>query len=360
MKESSINYPKANIKSFKMEDFSLGDLANPNLFHESIDIKNADIDFLKSALYDIRLIRACEIKLREKMYDKSITCPCHLCIGQEAIAIGVSKYLRKTDRVFGAHRSHAHFLALNRDVYSLFAEVLGKEEGASKGMGGSMHLIDTENGFMGSVPIVSATIPIATGAGLAAKMDGGDDIGVAYFGDAACEEGTLHESLNLAAHMQIPVLYVCENNLASSHMHISLRQPVDSMARFAAAHTIEHLVVEGNDIVAVSKAAEKAINYIRTNTKPFFLEMVTYRWSGHVGPTEDSDVGVKRAADHVIWKNRDPLSRLEKSLIENKIISQEDSKEMVNQINEIIESSWTKAEAAAYPETSTLLDKVYN
>ena len=360
MKEPSIEYPKASIKSHKMESFTLGILADPDAFHEPINIEGADPEFLKSALFDIRLIRACETKLRDKMYDKTITCPCHLCIGQEAIAIGVSRYLKKTDRIFGAHRSHAHFLALNRDVYSLFAEVLGKEDGASKGMGGSMHLIDNENGFKGSVPIVSATIPIATGAGLAAKMDGGDDIGVAYFGDAACEEGSFHESLNLAAHMNLPVLYVCENNLASSHMHISLRQPVDSMARFAAAHTIKHLVVEANDIVAVSKAAEEAINYIRTNKKPFFLEMVTYRWSGHVGPTEDSDVGVKRAANHVVWKNRDPLSRLEKSLLEKGILSQGENEQMVNKINSTIESNWAKAEAAAYPETSALLDLVYD
>ena len=337
----------------------LGILSDPNAFHEAISIEGADVAFLKSALYDISLIRACEYHLRDGMYNKSITCPCHLCVGQEAIAVGISKYLQKTDRIFGAHRSHAHFLAINRDVYGLFAEVLGKVTGASKGMGGSMHLFDGENGFKGSVPIVSATIPIATGAGLAAKMDDGNDIAVSYFGDAACEEGSFHESLNLAANMGLPVLYVCENNLASSHMHISLRQPSDTMARFAEAHLIEHKVVEGNNLVEVSNSAKEAIDYIRKTRKPYFLEMVTYRWSGHVGPTEDSDVGVKRAATHIVWKNRDPLRRLSEAMINAGHISQEEINEINNSIKQLVDENWIKALAAPYPEEKALLDLVY-
>jgi len=342
-----------------LEKKQLGILADPNAFHEAIAIKGRDISFLKSALYDMSLIRACEYHLRDGMYNKSITCPCHLCVGQEAIAVGISNYLQKSDRVFGAHRSHAHFLAINRDVLGLFAEVLGKVTGASKGMGGSMHLFDGNNGFKGSVPIVSATIPIATGAAIAAKMDGGDDIAVSYFGDAACEEGAFHESLNLAANMNIPILYVCENNLASSHMHISLRQPTDTMARFADAHLIENIVVEGNNVVAVADAAKKAISYMRETRKPFFLEMVTYRWSGHVGPTEDSDVGVKRTASHVVWKNRDPVRRLIEALISEGVMTQGEIDEMHNSIKEVIASNWEKALASPYPEKDALLNLVY-
>lgn len=341
------------------EPKELGILGDPNAFHEAISVEGVDVAFLKSALYDISLIRACEYHLRDGMYNKTITCPCHLCVGQEAIAVGISKYLQKTDRIFGAHRSHAHFLAINRDVYGLFAEVLGKVTGASKGMGGSMHLFDGDNGFKGSVPIVGATIPIATGAGLAAKMDGGNDIAVTYFGDAACEEGPFHESLNLAANMGLPVLYVCENNLASSHMHISLRQPTDTMARFAEAHLIESQVVEGNNVVEVASVAKKAIDYIRETRKPYFLEMVTYRWSGHVGPTEDSDVGVKRAATHVIWKNRDPLRRLSEAMINKGHITQIEIVEMNNSIQKIVDENWAKALEAPYPEDSALLDLVY-
>src|SRR5206468_595719 len=122
-------------------------------------------------------------------------CPCHLVIGQEAPAIGVADHIREGDRVFGAHRSHAHFLALGGSLHTLLAEVLGKESGCSKGMGGSMHLRDRENNFFGSVPIVGATVPIATGAALAAKMDGAGNIAVSYLGDGATEEGVFHEAL---------------------------------------------------------------------------------------------------------------------------------------------------------------------
>jgi pyruvate dehydrogenase E1 component alpha subunit len=339
---------------------TLGQLGDPEALHQAINIEGVDPGFLRQARYDIALIRACEYHLRDGMMNKSITCPCHLCVGQEAIAVGISAHLRKTDRVFGAHRSHAHFLALNHDIHGLFAEVLGKVTGASKGMGGSMHLIDKENGFYGSVPIVGATIPIATGAGLAAKMEGGTDLAVSYFGDAACEEGPFHESLNLSANLGLPVLYVCENNLASSHMHISLRQPTDSMARFAKAHNIEHQVVDGNDIVAVSNAAKTAIDHIRSTRQPYFLEMVTYRWSGHVGPTEDSDVGVKRATTHVIWKNRDPLRRVTEAMINLGILTQMDVENDEAKIKASIDEAWTQALKDPYPETEALLDLVYN
>ncbi len=158
--------------------------------------------------------------------------PCHLGIGQEAVAVGVSHSLTAADRVFGAHRSHSHYLALGGSTYKLLAEVLGKADGTSKGMGGSMHLYGEEVGFMGSVPLVGATIPLAVGAAIAAKMDGRGAIGVTYFGDGATEEGVFHESMNLAAAMRLPVLFVCENNLFSSHLYITQRQPSDRIARY--------------------------------------------------------------------------------------------------------------------------------
>src|SRR5690606_8272404 len=161
--------------------------------------------------------------------------------------------------------------------------------GCSKGMGGSMHLYAKEHGFWGSVPIVGATISMAVGAGLAAQMDKPDrkdmDVGVAYFGDGAAEEGVLHESLNFAAKFKVPVIFVCENNLFSSHLHILLRQPKDKVARYAESHDVNVEVVDGNDIEAVSKAAKRLVDAARNGEGPGFLEAVTYRWRGHVGPS---------------------------------------------------------------------------
>ena len=140
---------------------------------------------------------------------------------------------------------------------------------------------------------------MAVGAAMAAKMDGGNDIAVSYFGDGASEEGVLHESLNFAASQELPVLFVCENNLYSSHLDIKQRQPADSIARFGRAHQITTEVVDGNDVLAVRDSARRLIKIAREQRKPGFLEAVTYRWRGHVGPNEDIDVGVRRSAEEL-------------------------------------------------------------
>lgn len=337
----------------------LGELADGSKFHDSLDISDLDSELLKDQLRKMILIRKAEEKIADKITEGKIVCPCHLAIGQEAIGVAVASVTRNTDRTFGAHRSHGHFLALNEDVDTLFAEVLGKESGCSHGMGGSMHIIDKKVGFYGSVPIVGATIPIATGAGLAAKLDGNGDIAISYFGDGSCEEGVFHESLNMAASMNLPVLYVCENNLFSSHLHISLRQPSNSTARFAQAHCIDYAVVDGNDVASMTKLLESAVKRMRETNKPFFLETVTYRWRGHVGPREDIDVGVKRDHDLALWKKRDPIGRLLSAMFAANIIDQEYYSELNNTIDQKVESAWKKAEEAEYPSESLLLDCVY-
>lgn len=339
---------------------NLGSLEDPTKFHSPIIINLEDVDLLITQLRTMLIIRKAEEKLAEKVEDKTIRCPCHLGIGQEAIAVGLAAAVRKTDRIFGAHRSHSHFLALNEDVFGLFAEVLGKESGSSRGMGGSMHLIDEANGFKGSVPIVGATIPIATGAGLAAKLDKKGDIAVSFFGDGATEEGGFHESLNLASSHNLPVLYICENNLFSSHLHISLRQPATSVSRYAQAHLIKYQQIDGNDIVKMTALCKEAATYIRSTNKPFFIEAVTYRWRGHVGHREDLDVGVQRKDDLISWKKRDPIGRLVTSLLNHGKITPDQIDALHTEVDHLIEDNWKKAEKAAFPDPSVLLNLVYS
>jgi TPP-dependent pyruvate/acetoin dehydrogenase alpha subunit len=341
-------------------NLGLGELADGSKYHDSLDINGLDPQLLKDQLRKMIIIRKAEEKIADKITEGKVVCPCHLGIGQEAVGVAVAAISRNSDRAFGAHRSHSHFLALNEDIDSLFAEVLGKNAGCSHGMGGSMHIIDKSVGFYGSVPIVGATIPIATGAGLAAKLDGNGDIAVSYFGDGACEEGVFHESLNMASSMNLPVLYVCENNLFSSHLHISLRQPANSTARFAHAHCIDYAVVDGNDVASMTKTLAEAVARMRKTNKPFFLEAVTYRWRGHVGPREDTDVGVKRDHDLALWKKRDPIGRLLSAMIKSKIIDEKYYSELNKGIDQKIEIAWIKAEAAEYPSESLLLDCVYD
>ena len=343
---------------------NLGDLINPTCLHNDICIEGFDKKTLKEFIRRMILIRKTEQKLAEGRRDGLIGGPVHLGAGQEAIAVGISHSLRSTDRVFGGHRSHSHLLALNPNFYKLFAEVLGRATGFSKGMGGSMHLCDQSHGFYGSVPIVAGTVPLAVGAGLAAKMqaiNGQDsDIGVAYLGDGAAEEGVVHESLNLASKFNIPVLFVIENNLFASHMHISQRQPMNDISRFATANDIQSAVVDGNDVVTISKVADELISNSRAGGGPALIEAVTYRWYGHVDWRDDIDVGIERSLEDVEnWRSRDPLIRLSRAMINEGIWSHDEQRDFESVLDSDIMVAWDKAMNDEFPSAEATLKYVY-
>jgi pyruvate dehydrogenase E1 component alpha subunit len=341
-------------------DLATGEIENSKVIDEELGISSISPKELIEQLKTMIRIRQAEIKIAEMRKEGHIGGPVHLGAGQEAVAVGISSHLRKSDRIFSAHRSHAHLLALGSDVRKLFAELLGKSTGLTHGMGGSMHLWDQPNGFYGSVPIVAGTVPLAVGAGLAAKMQKTGDIAVAYFGDGAAEEGVVQESLNLASQLGVPILFVCENNFFSSHMHISQRQPIHSVARFADANNIVNEVVDGNNVIAVGEAASKLIAGSRKNNVPAFLEVVTFRHYGHVDWREDIDVGVNRSASEVKkWKSRDPIERLKSALVKNSLLNQDDLKNIYQNIDSEIENAWSTAVSDPFPETEDLLRTVY-
>ena len=341
----------------------LGALADPAAADYLTDVALAGFSAAEALAFlrRMRLIRSVEEQIARWVETGRARCPCHLGIGQEAVAVGIAHALRRTDRLFGNHRSHAHYLAVGAGVYELLAEVLGRDTGCSRGMGGSMHLYAAGQGFLGSVPIVAGTIPIAVGAALAAKMDGGSDIAAAYFGDGACEEGVLHEALNLARVYEVPALFVCENNLFSSHLDINLRQPSDRMARFAEAHRVRTAVIDGNDVTGVARVASELIGWMRETRMPAFLELVTYRWRGHVGPKEDVDVGVRRRPeDLVAWKRRDPVARLERALLAAGHADAATLTALAADVTSEVEQAAVRAEAAPFPADAALLDRVYS
>lgn len=338
----------------------LGDLADPARLQEPINIENVEPSVLQGFLRRMVLIRLVEQHLAEAKKEGLIGGPVHLGVGQEAIAVGVSRWLRASDRVFGTHRSHAHVLALGASIRALLAETLGKDTGLSLGMGGSMHLWDKPHGFYGSVPIVAGTVPLAVGAALAAKLSGTDDIAVSYFGDGAVEEGVVQESFNLARMLKAPLLFVVENNLFASHMHISLRQPLDSTARFAAAHDIRYEVVDGNDVVALSGAVERLVRGARQGDGPGLLEAVTYRWYGHVDWREDIDVGVNRSIEDLTnWRARDPVARLKTAMQRAGIWSSSDHEALVRELAMAVAEAWNQAMQDPWPEPRALLERVY-
>jgi TPP-dependent pyruvate/acetoin dehydrogenase alpha subunit len=281
-------------------------------------------------------------------------CPCHLYIGQEAIAAGVCEALHCTDTVWGGHRSHGHYLAKGGSLEKMFAEILGKVTGCSRGRGGSMHLIDLDAGISGTVPIVAATVPLACGAAMAYKLRGEARVAVAFFGDGTLEEGHVHESMNLAALFQLPVLFVCENNLYASHLHASERRVGDRLDGAGELHGIPSSRLDGNDAVAVYDAARTAVERARSGGGPSFFECRTFRWRGHVGASFDLDVGVTRKPELAEWMERDPIR-----LLDSKMGAPDLSNDRAGIAQEI---AWALdfARQAAKPESSRVEDHVFS
>jgi pyruvate dehydrogenase E1 component alpha subunit len=302
------------------------------------------------------LIRRAEESIAELVESGEATCPCHLSIGQEAVAAGVCAALAPPDTVWGGHRSHGHYLAKGGSLEGLFAEVLLKTTGCAGGRGGSMHLTDRAAGIPGTVPIVAATVPLAAGAALAYQMRGEDSVAVAFFGDGALEEGHVHETMNLAALYRLPLLLVCENNLYSSHLHWSERRVADNLHQAGEIHAVPGERLDGNDVVAVYQAAAQAVARARRGEGPTLLECRTFRWRGHVGASYDMDVGVLRRGELAEWMPRDPLRKVADRLIER---GAGDLAERERAVAGRISRALEAARAAAHPSPTRARQFVY-
>ncbi|MFA5195493.1 MAG: thiamine pyrophosphate-dependent dehydrogenase E1 component subunit alpha [Bacteroidales bacterium] len=272
-------------------------------------------------------IRLCEESLVEPILHGEIKTPCHLYSGQEAIATGVCAALESKDYIFGNHRSHGHYLAKGGDMASMIAEIYGKETGCSRGRGGSMHLISPENGVMGIVPIVSGTISLATGASLASKIRKDGKVTVSFFGDGATGEGVLYESLNFAALKKLPIIFACENNLYSTHLPINEIRTNRNIYQIANPFEIESFRVDGNNVIEVYETAVKAAELCRNNKGPVFIEFLTYRFRGHVGPDDNiqgshTDIRPKQEIEE--WLKKDPIKRFRDYLEKEILLTQDD------------------------------------
>ena len=289
---------------------------------------------------------------------REIRTPCHLYIGQEAIAAGVCAALDVSDYVWGGHRSHGHYLAKGGDLRAMMAELFGKVTGCSGGRGGSMHLIAPEVGILGTVPLVAATIPLAVGAGMASKLRRDGRVSVAFFGDGATEEGHFHESLNLAGLLRLPVVFVCENNFYASHLQLLERRVADNIPAAADVAGAAATRLDGNDVEAVHAAARAAVDRARSGTGPTLLECRTYRWRGHVGPSWDMDVGVKRKDELKEWLPKDPIARTRSRLLEAGI-SQDECQEIDQAVAAEVEDAVRFARQSPYPEEREMTEHVW-
>lgn len=303
------------------------------------------------------LIRGAEQRIGELVLEGAIKTPCHLSIGQEAIPAGVCAALQQDDSLWGGHRSHGHYLAKGGDLRAMMAEIFGKATGCARGRGGSMHLVDPAQGIFGTVPLVGATIPLAVGAALSAKLRGTQQIAAAFFGDGATDEGHFHESLNLAALYRLPVLFVCENNLYSTHLTLMERRVKDNIAESAAFHGLSGAVVDGNDVAAVYHAAQQAVHRARSGEGPTLLECRTYRWRGHVGPAADLDVGTDRRRELDEWQRRDPIAQC-RSVLSARGLSSEVLARIEAEVQAEINEAVSFARQSPAPDESELLHHV--
>lgn len=264
------------------------------------------------ALYRIR--RTDEEIAKVYPTDK-IKSPVHLSIGQEAVSVGVCEALQPCDIVSGTYRSHALYLAKGGDLKKMIAELYGKVTGCAKGKGGSMHLINTAAGFMGTSAVVGTNIPLAVGYAYALKLNGKDAIVVSFLGDGAVEEGVFHESLNFAALKGVPVLFICENNGYAVHSQQLKRQPIGNICERASAYGIPSEQIDGNDIFEIYERVKRTSDEIRNGRRgPRFFECMTYRWMEHVGPNEDFDAGYRSRSEAQPWFESDPLKTIGASL----------------------------------------------
>ncbi|MFH1851413.1 MAG: thiamine pyrophosphate-dependent dehydrogenase E1 component subunit alpha [Candidatus Neomarinimicrobiota bacterium] len=305
-------------------------------------------------------IRLTEEAIAERYSEWKMRCPTHLSIGQEGVAAGVCENLRDTDFVLSTHRAHAHYLAKGGDLERMIAEIYGKASGCNSGKGGSMHLIDKAVGFMGSTSIVGNTIPLAVGLGLSISLQKTDQISTVFFGDAAVEEGVLYESINFAVLKNLPVLFICENNLYSVYSPLSVRQPAGRKIHESLAGLgIKTGAGDGNNVVEVFQKVNLATERIRSGQGPEFLEFATYRWREHCGPNYDNDLGYRTEEEFAVWRERDPLAQMKRELWQSNYAGEGDFARWWEQARVEIDRAFEQAEAAPFPDQSVAFENLY-
>lgn len=315
---------------------------------------------LAARLYSAMLrIRLFEERIVALYPEQEMKCPVHLCIGQEAVATGVCLNLEKKDYVFSNHRGHGHCLAKGSAMGPLLAEFYGKKTGCSSGKGGSMHIVDVENGILGTSAIVGGGIPMGVGAALASSLRNDGLVTVIFFGDGASEEGVFYESFNFAALKKLPVVFVCENNFYATNSPQAARQASCRISSTAAAFDAHGVCIDGNDVTAVYEAAKSAVAQARNGGGPSLIEAITYRWKGHVGTTADYEQGCRPKEELFDWLERCPIKRFKTLIRDSGAMTEIEMDETASLINREIDAAVAFAKESPYPEASDLLTNVY-
>jgi pyruvate dehydrogenase E1 component alpha subunit len=280
----------------------------------------------------------------------------HLYAGEEAVAVGVCAHLTDRDFITSTHRGHGHCIAKGVDIPGMVAELMGKSTGVCNGKGGSMHIADVDKGMLGANGIVGGGLPLACGAALTAKTQGKGAVAVCFFGDGASNQGTFHESLNLAAIWKLPVVFVCENNGYAEATPVSYHCSVGDIANRAAAYEIPGVIVDGLDLFSVYEAAGAAIDRARAGDGPTLLEAKTYRYYGHF----QGDMVTYRLEHEVAeYRDRDPIKSVRSYMLDHDVASSDELDTIDQRVAAALEKSWDDAKAAAWPDPEETLQDVY-
>jgi pyruvate dehydrogenase E1 component alpha subunit len=280
----------------------------------------------------------------------------HLSIGQEASAVGSIYALRDEDYILSTHRGHGHCIAKGADIKLMMAEFMGKETGYCRGRGGSMHIADMGGRNLGANGVVGGGIPLAVGVGLSLQMRRRDEIVMGFFGDGAANQGSFHESLNMAAIWDLPVVYVCENNQYGMSMSVRKALKIENISQRAASYGMHGVTVDGNDVLEVYEAATEAVKRARSGEGPTLLECKTYRWKGH----SKSDQERYRTKEEIeAWKKRDPITRFRETLIAEGGIDGEQDARIEEEARQSIMDALEYAQSSPEPSVDTILEGVY-
>lgn len=278
----------------------------------------------------------------------------HPYVGQEAVAVGVCANLTNADRVTSTHRGHGHCIAKGADIKRMMAELFGRVDGYCKGKGGSMHIADFAVGMLGANGIVGGGLPLATGAALAAQLEGKGNVAACFFGDGAVAEGEFHEALNISSVWKLPIVFVCENNQYAANNAIAVQHRVTDVAVRASSYGPPGLTIDGNDVLAVCEAARAAVDRARRGEGPFLLECKTYRWYFHAmrntPPPE-----TRPAAEIAQWKERDPIARLAADLIARRLLTESDLGSLHRQVQTDLREAVAFADASPFPDPKDIL-----
>jgi acetoin:2,6-dichlorophenolindophenol oxidoreductase subunit alpha len=324
-----------------VSEIELGDLANSTALH---------------MLEQMYLLRAFDERVSELCRRKQLPGLIHLGVGEEAVAVGVCAALKPGDNVTSTHRAHGHFLAKGGDPNAFMAELYGKETGCCRGKGGSMHLTDLDVGFLGANGVVGAGLPIAIGSALAQQITETDLVTICFFGDGANNQGTFHESLNLAAVWNLPVVFVCENNEYGISINIRDQQKLEHVADRAAAYSMPSCIVDGNNVVAVYRAVSAAVNDARAGRGPTLIECKTYRTTGHY---EGDSQSYRPKEEIETWRHKDPIARMEAALLKAKVLSSTQLSVMQSKIKARCDEAQAFAERSSFPPDDAALEDIF-